>query len=115
MQALLPLQSVMISHNSVRRSSVAPATSDAVHEIHSYLAARNISLREAEENTTEASLRRAATANDFVENCLRPARAPYQAQSLPEAEAARERQHCQAVKVRIADLRARAGLRRRAA
>ncbi len=54
-------------------------------------------------------------ANETVENCLRPVRAPYQAQSLPEAEAARERQHCKAVKLRIAELRARAGMRRHAA
>lgn len=105
----------MTSKNSVSTTPPAPTQSGAIHEIYSYIAARNISLREAEENPSEASLRRAAEANSFAENCLRPARPPYQAQSLPEAEAARERQHCQTVKVRLAELRARAGLHRRAA
>ncbi len=95
-----------------------PATPEpgaVVVEIHAYLAARNLLLRGAEENTTEANLRRAASANEFAENCLRPARSPYQAQALPEAEAARERQHCNAVKLRLAELRARLGRRHRAA
>lgn len=89
--------------------------SEAALEIHAYLGARNLLLRQAEENTTEANLRRAADANDFAEKCLRPASSPYEAQSLPAVEAARERQNCKAVRVRIAELRARAGLRRRAA
>lgn len=93
----------------------SPDQSAAVLEIQAYLGARNLLLRVAEENTTEANLRRAADANDFAETCLRPARSPYEAQSLSEAEVARERQHCQAVRIRIAELRARAGLRRRAA
>ncbi len=106
MSASLPLDYfTMISENE----------SFAASEIYAYLAARNLLLREAEENTTEANLRRAASANDFAESCLRPARSPYQEQSLPEVQAARERQHCKAVKVRLAELRARAGRRRRAA
>lgn len=99
-----------ISHNST-----ASDPSPAITEIHAYLAARNLVLREAEENTTELNLRRAAAANEFAETCLRPARSPYEAQALPEAEAARERQHCQAVKLRLAELRTRLGRRHRAA
>ncbi len=98
-----------------RQIPASGAASCAATEIHAYLGARNLLLREAEEKTTETNLRRAAAANDFAENCLRPARSPYEAQSLSEAEAARERQHCKAVKVRINELRARAGRRRRAA
>lgn len=90
-------------------------SSPAVAEIHAFLAARNLLLREAEENTTEANLRRAASANEFAENCLRPARSPYGAQSLPEAEAERERRLCRAVKLRLAELRTRLGRRHRAA
>ncbi|HEX4667550.1 MAG TPA: hypothetical protein VH207_13215 [Chthoniobacterales bacterium] len=93
----------------------SPNQSEAALEIHAYLGARNLLLRQAEENTTEANLRRAADANDFAEKCLRPAGSPYEAQSLPEVEAARERQNCKAVRIRIAELRARAGVRRRAA
>jgi hypothetical protein len=105
----------MISENVSQQAPAPPETSPAVAEIHAYLAARNLVLREAEENTTEANLRRAAAANEFAENCLRPARSPYQAQALPEIEAARERQHCKAVKVRLAELRTRLGWRHRAA
>ncbi len=93
----------------------SPNQNEAAPEIQAYLAARNLLLRVAEENTTETNLRRAADANDFAETCLQPARSPYEAQSLSEAEATRERQHCKAVRMRIAELRARAGLRRRAA
>ena len=105
----------MISENTPKQVQANPETTPPVAEIHAYLAARNLLLREAEENTTEANLRRATSANDFAENCLRLARSPYQAQALPEAEAARERQRCKAVKVRLAELRARLSRRCRAA
>ena len=99
----------------ISQDSAGSDPSPAITEIHAYLAARNLVLREAEENTTESNLRRAMSANEFAENCLRPARSPYEAQSLSEAEAARERQHCQAVKMRLAELRTRLGRRHRAA
>ena len=97
------------------QDSAGSDISPAVAEIHAFLAARNLLLREAEENTTEVNLRRAASANEFAENCLSPARSPYQTQALPEAEAARERRHCNAVKMRLAALRTRIGRRHRAA
>jgi hypothetical protein len=62
----------------------------------------------------EANLRRALAANEFAQNCLQPARSPYQAQSLPAAEAMHELQRCLTIKARIAQLRARAGQRRAA-
>lgn len=93
------------------RNSISPA----VPEIRAYLAARNLLLREAEENTTETNLRRASAANEFAEECLRAVQSPYQDQALSEAEAQRERHHCKAVKMRLAELRVRLGLRRRAA
>jgi hypothetical protein len=104
-----------VNSENISHDSAGLGSSPAVAEIHAYLAARNLVLREAEENTTEWNLRRAASANEFAENCLRLARSPYQAQALPEAEAARERQHCQAVKMRLAELRTRLGRRHRAA
>ena len=109
MSATLPFHpTIMTCENSS-----SAGQDEAALEIHAYLAARNLLFREAEENTTESNLRRAAAANDFAERCLRPARSPYQAQALPKSEAVRERQHCAAVKVRLAELRLR--LRRRAA
>ncbi|MEO6970288.1 MAG: hypothetical protein ABI217_05290 [Chthoniobacterales bacterium] len=114
MQETLPLdRPTMISENASQQVPASPATT--VSEIYAYIAARNLLLRELEENTTDTNLRRATTANQFAENCLRPARSPYEAQALPEAEAARERQHCNAVKLRLAELRARLGRRHRAA
>jgi hypothetical protein len=104
-----------VNSENISHDSSGLESSPAIAEIHAYLAARNLVLREAEENTTELNLRRAASANEFAENCLRPARSPYQAQALPEAEAARERQHCQAVKMRLAELRTRISRRHRAA
>jgi len=114
-QTLPPHRPTMTSENLPQQISPSPDANGTVAEIYAYIAARNLLLRELEENTTEANLRRATTANDFAENCLRPARSPYEAQSLPDAEAARERQHCNAVKLRLAELRARLGRRRHAA
>jgi hypothetical protein len=116
MQATLPLhQPAMNSQKTMRKSPAPPATGGASSEIHAYLAARDLLLREAEADTTESHLRRARAANELAESWLRPARSPYEAQSLPEAEAVRERLRCNAVKVRLAQLRTRAGLRRHAA
>ncbi|MEO8439184.1 MAG: hypothetical protein ABI540_03070 [Spartobacteria bacterium] len=96
-------------------NSSSTAANYAAIEIRSYLAARDLLLREAEDAPTAENLRSALAANEVAENYLRPARAPYQAQSLPEAEARFERQHCRVVKVRLAELRLRSGPRRRAA
>ena len=116
MEQTLPLdRPTLISENASQQAPARPEASSTIAEIYAFIAARNLLLREVEENTTEANLRRATAANEFAENCLRPARSPYQAQSLPEAEAARERQHCSAVKVRLAELRTRLGRRHRAA
>jgi hypothetical protein len=78
----------------------------AIEEIAAYIVIRDGLLADAERTTTSESLRRASIANDFVENCLQPARSPYQAQSLPQLDAARERQRCENVKLRIAKLSA---------
>jgi hypothetical protein len=77
----------------------------AVDEINTYIAIRDELLAEAEELRTHKKLDCVCIANDFVETCLKPARPPYEAQCLPEADAVRERKRCQAVKVRIAELR----------
>ena len=52
------------------------------------------------------AIERVKIANQFVENCLKPARPLYESQHLPEADAVRERGRCQAVKVRLALLQA---------
>lgn len=114
MLATLPLKlTAMNFQKNVSKPAAAPATDSASLEIHSYLAARDLLLREVDANPTAANLRRASAANEFAEACLRPARSPYQAQSLPEAEASRERTRCNTVKLRLAQLRA--SLHRRAA
>lgn len=110
MQATLPLKrSTILSHEATVTTSALPEPSCAIDEINSYLGVRDLLLRQAEELTTETNLRRARMANEFTEKCLRPARSPYQAQCLPEEDAALERQRCKSVKVRIAELRAQLG------
>lgn len=79
----------------------------AFAEIGAYIAIRDRLLANAETSRTEAMLDRAEMANDFLLSCLKPARTPYQAQSLPEPDAARERKRCEAVRVRIDRLRAK--------
>src|SRR5687768_3719254 len=70
-------------------------------EIQAYATIRDLALAEAEKATNTLNLERARIANEFVENSLKPAKSPYEAQHLPEGEAARERQRCEAVKVRL--------------
>jgi hypothetical protein len=80
-------------------------SSYVVDEINAYVAIRDIALAEAEKITTVVNLERVRIANEFVENCLRPARSPYEMQHLPAADAVRERMRCEAVKIRLALLR----------
>src|SRR5436190_16133405 len=77
----------------------------SVAEINAYIAIRDQLLAEAEELHSSAKLASTILANDFVEGCLKPARAPYEAQSLPESDAVRERKRCAVVRDRIAQLR----------
>jgi len=75
-------------------------------EIQAYSVIRDLALAEAEKVINTLNLERARIANEFVENALKPARGPYEAQHLPEGDAARERQRCEAVKVRLSLLHA---------
>jgi hypothetical protein len=75
-------------------------------EVQAYATIRDLALAEAEKTTNRLNLERARIANEFVENCLKPARTPYEAQHLPEGKAVRERQRCKAVKVRLSLLHA---------
>lgn len=75
-------------------------------EIAAYIAIRDRLLEDAERTRSDSMLDRVQSANEFVTSCLKPARSPYEAQHLPEADAVRERQRCEAVKVRIERLRA---------
>jgi hypothetical protein len=70
-------------------------------EIRAYATIRDLALAEAEKVTNALNLQRARIANVFVETALKPARTPYESQHLPEGDAARERQRCEAVKVRL--------------
>ena len=75
-------------------------------EIRAYGVIRDLALAEAEQLTNTLNLQRARIANEFVENALKPARSPHDSQHLPEGDAARERQRCEAVKVRLSLLNA---------
>lgn len=76
----------------------------SVAEINAYIAIRDQLLAEAEQIRTPAKLSSTALANDFVLGCLQPGRSPYEAQCLPEVDAAFERQRCEAVRERLAQL-----------
>ena len=76
----------------------------SIAEINAYIAVRDQLLAEAEKVLTSAKLATAALANNFVEGCLQAPRSPYQAECLPESDTARERERCQAVRERIAEL-----------
>jgi hypothetical protein len=120
-QELLFLQDMQPTHKS-RSSIVRPtfkrttqaAWSSTRHamstyiadEIRAYATIRDLALAEAEKSTNTLNLERARIANEFVENALKPARSPYETQHLPEGDATRERQRCEAVKVRLSLLHA---------
>jgi hypothetical protein len=108
-----PLRTVFFPKKLSQRRLSLPArpselkmTNYIVDEINAYVAIRDIALAEAEKEPNSINLERVRIANDFVENCLQPARSPYAAQHLPKTDAARERGRCQAVKVRLSLLRA---------
>src|SRR5256885_4266588 len=96
------------------QSRTAPTISSAfgsvysIAEINAYIAIRDQLLVEAEEQRTREKLASTALANEFVEGCLKPARTPYEGQSLPESDAVRERKRCEAIRERIAQLRSSA-------
>lgn len=94
------------------RAGASIGSPQASAEIHAYIAARDLALAEAERAASDMTLNRAFLANQLVVDCLKPARSPYQAQSLPEAEAIRERQRCKTAHARIGQLRAAAATRR---
>lgn len=113
MPATQPPRKVYLPKNASRKRAPKPEkpteprlTTYVVDEINAYVAIRNIALAEAEGEPTPVNLERARIANEFVKNCLKPARPLYEAQHLPEADAEREREGCKAVDVRLALLRA---------
>ena len=72
--------------------------------INAYIAIRDRLVDEVEKIATPEKLNRLAIANDLVLACLKPARHPYEAQSLPEPDAARERSRCDAVRSKVSKL-----------
>ncbi len=108
----MPLE--LISTKPAKRESrPAPITPDfgsvySVAEINAYIAIRDQLLDEAEKLHTTEKVASTALANDFVEGCLKPARSPYDAQCLPEPDAIRERQRCEAIRERLTELRSSA-------
>ena len=84
----------MLASSVPRRAGASIGSPQASAEIHAYIAARDLALAEAERAASDMTLNRAFLANQLVVDCLKPARSPYQAQSLPEAEAIRERLRC---------------------
>ena len=112
MQATQPPRTVFLPKITRKRSPQPAKSSElrmtnyVVDEINAYVVIRDIALAEAEKEPTSENLERARLANDFVENCVKPARTPYEAQHLPETDAKRERGNCQAVQVRLSLLQA---------
>ena len=94
-----------IAHTPMPSHPVGVTSREASDEIYAYIAARDMALAEAAMHPSNSTLNRAFLANQLVENCLQPARTPYQRQSLVENEAAQERKRCVAASARIAQLR----------
>src|SRR5437868_11520419 len=76
-----------------------------IGEINAFIAIRDELLAEVEEAKTGSKLDSLIIANNFVESCLTPARSPYEMQFLPEPDARRERERCEEIKQRVANLR----------
>jgi hypothetical protein len=97
------------TRKSAKPASGAIEAKHAIEEIEAYITIRDGLLAEAEKNSTSELLRRVSTANDFVENCLQPVKSLYEAQSFPKIDAIRERERCESVKKRIAQLGGQSG------
>ena len=106
LSSTLPAAKSELRKTSTLTSAFGSAYSIA--EINAYIAIRDQLLDEAEKLHSTAKLASTALANDFVAGCLQPARSPYETQCLSETDAVRERQRCEAVRDRIAQLRASA-------
>ncbi len=111
-QAGLQRLAVVSGKTFAQRTAPAPDAAEwkggataATHEVYAYVAVRDVLLAEAEEQPASATIDSVSIANELVETFLRPARPPYEVQSLPENEAVPQRQRCQAVRVRLAQLR----------
>ncbi|MGI9087206.1 MAG: hypothetical protein ACR2HH_05615 [Chthoniobacterales bacterium] len=103
--APLSVRSKQVTVRPRSTDSQSAGSVEATSEINAYLALRDMYLAESEETPSSANVARAERANDFVEKLLKPARSPYQAQALPEADAVRERVRCNTVKDRLTALR----------
>ena len=75
-------------------------------EIRAFATIRDLALIEAEKLTNPLNLQRARIANDFVLNAINRARTQDESRHLPEGDATREQQRCEAVKVRLSLLHA---------
>lgn len=105
MQLANPIHRRVVTAKPAHLKPERIASPEAVAEVQAYIAIRDDLLAEAEERRTAAKIDSAAVANDFLIRCLRPARSPYEAQSLPDTDAARERKRCEFVTGRLAQLR----------
>lgn len=94
-----------------RQSLAGPRASSrhTAEVVSAYIAIRDRLLEEVGKIATPEKLNRLAIANDLVLACLKPARAPYEAQFLSESEAARERNRCNAIQGKVANLLAVVG------
>ena len=89
-----------------RQSLTGPSATSryAAEAIAAYIALRDQLVEEVEKVATPEKVNRLAIANDLVFACLKPARHPYEAQSLPEAEATRERTRCETIRGKVTKL-----------
>ncbi len=78
-----PLRTVFLPRKTSQKHLPQPTkpsefrmTSYVVDEINAYVAIRDIALAEAEKDPSSVNMERVRIANDFVENCLKPARSP---------------------------------------
>ncbi len=101
-----PATTLQTRTTAIRFEGSSYASTEVCAEIYAYIAARDLALASTERSPSEVSLNRAYLANELVGNCLKPARSPYQAQSLAPAESSRERARCIAVTNRLSQLRA---------
>jgi hypothetical protein len=98
-----------------RRSTAEPPSvhgpAYSSEELAAFVAARDLIVRQAEANTTELNLRRAAAANEFVAACIGSSVASDSSVLLTAGQKAREEKRCDSLKLRLAELRLRQRLR----
>ncbi|MEY2545574.1 MAG: hypothetical protein QOG48_691 [Verrucomicrobiota bacterium] len=104
MHVAAPSSSLLARKHRQSLTGPSAASRYSADVINAYIGVRDQLVQDVEKVATLEKLNRLSIANDLVLACLKPARAPYEAQCLPDAEAVRERGRCDVIRSKVTKL-----------